>query len=182
MSSADMAWYVVHTFSGFEQKARAALEERIRSQNKEHLFGEILVPEEQVIERTKTGKTRQTARRFLPGYILVQMTMDKESWHLVTNTPKVTGFVGAKSNMNPPKVHPAEVEKVRALMQQGTAEPKPKLEFEKGESIRVADGPFANFNGVVDEVRADKGKLIVMVSIFGRATPVELDFTQVQKT
>jgi len=177
----EFAWYVVHTYSGFENKARMALEERIKSLGKQDWFGEILVPEEEVVERTKTGKTRQTKRRFYPGYILVEMVLDNETWHIVKNTPKVTGFVGGNSR-RPPRVPPHEVEKVKGQLVTGTAAPKPQMEFEKGEAVRVVDGPFANFNGVVDEVRPEKGKLRVMVSIFGRATPVELDFMQVQKT
>jgi transcription termination/antitermination protein NusG len=181
VASEEMAWYVVHTYSGFENKARMALEERMKALGKQDWFGEILVPEEEVVERTKTGKTRQTKKRFYPGYILVEMILDNETWHIVKNTPKVTGFVGGSSR-RPPRVPPHEVEKVKAQLVQGHAAPKPKMEFEKGEAVRVTEGPFANFNGVVDEVRPEKGKLRVMVSIFGRATPVELDFLQVQKT
>lgn len=175
-----MDWYVVHTFSGYERKARLALEERIRSLGKQDFFGSILVPEEQVVERTKTGKSRNVSKRFYPGYILVQMQLDNESWHIVKNTPKVTGFVGG-SERKPPRVPPNEVERILGLMSTGAAEAKPRMEFDKGEAIRVVEGPFANFNGVVEEVRPEKGKLIVSVSIFGRATPVELDFSQVQK-
>ena len=177
----EMAWYVVHTYSGFENKARMALEERIKSLGKQDWFGEILVPEEEVVERTKTGKTRQIKKRFYPGYILVEMVLDNETWHVVKNTPKVTGFVGGNSR-RPPRVPLHEVEKVKGQLVSGTAAPKPQMEFEKGEAVRVVEGPFANFNGVVDEVRPEKGKLRVMVSIFGRATPVELDFLQVQKS
>ena len=176
----EMAWYVVHTFSGYEGKAKAALEERIRSLGKEDCFGRILVPEEQVVERTKTGKMRNTSRRFFPGYMLVQMHLDNETWHIVKDTPKVTGFVGG-SNKRPPQVPPIEVERILGQMEEGAVEAKPMMTFEKGEEIRVVDGPFANFNGVVDEVRPEKSKIRVMVSIFGRATPVELDFIQVQK-
>jgi transcriptional antiterminator NusG len=181
MTPENFAWYVVHTYSGYENKARAALEERIRSLGKQEYFGEILVPEEQVVERTSTGKSRQTSKRFYPGYILVNMLLDNETWHIVKNTPKVTGFVGG-NDRKPPKVPKHEVDKILGMMEQGAAEVKPKMEFEKGETVRVVEGPFANFNGLVDEVRPDKGKLRVMVSIFGRATPVELDFMQVQKT
>jgi transcriptional antiterminator NusG len=177
----DLDWYVVHVFSGYENKARAALEERIRSLGKQDSFGEILVPEEEVVERTKTGATRQRKKRFYPGYILVQMDLDSETWHIVKNTPKVTGFVGGNGR-TPPKVPPHEVAKVKGKLASGTAAVKPKMEFEKGETVHVIEGPFANFNGVVDEVRPEKGKLRVMVSIFGRATPVELDFMQVKKT
>ena len=177
----NLAWYVVHTYSGFENKARMALEERIKTLGKQDYFGEILVPEEEVVERTKTGKTRNTKKRFYPGYILVEMELDNETWHIVKDTPKVTGFVGGNSR-NPPKIPLHEVEKVKGQLVKGSAVIKPKMEFEKGEAVRVTEGPFANFNGVVDEVRPEKGKLRVMVSIFGRATPVELDFLQVQKS
>lgn len=181
MADSDFAWYVVHTFSGFEQKARAALEERIKQFGRQEDFGQILVPEEQVTERTKTGKMRNTARRFFPGYILVQMNLTNETWHVVKDTPKITGFVGG-TNKNPPKISEVEVKRILGQMEQGTVQAKPKLTFEKGEAIRVVEGPFANFNGTVDEVRPEKGRLRVMVSIFGRATPVDLEFTQVQKT
>jgi transcriptional antiterminator NusG len=178
--TSEMAWYVVHTFSGFERKAKLALEERIKSFGKQDSFGRILVPEEQVVERTKTGRTRSTARRFYPGYILVEMDLNNETWHIVTDTPKVTGFVGG-NNRTPPRVPPQEVARVLGQMEQGSVQPKPKMTFDKGESVRVVEGPFANFTGIVDEVRPEKSKLRVMVSIFGRATPVELDFMQVQK-
>ena len=177
----SMAWYIVNTFSGYENKARLALEERIRSLGKEDDFGQILVPEEQVVERTKTGKTRNVSKRFFPGYIIVEMHLDNETWHLVTNTPKVTGFVGGDTR-NPPRVPQYEVDRILGQMEEGAEKPKPKMEFDKGDQVRVVEGPFANFNGVVDEVRPEKGKLLVMVSIFGRATPVELDFLHVQKT
>jgi len=175
-----MDWYVVNTFSGFENKAKLALLERIESLGLEDDFGEILVPEEQVVERTVTGKTRQRKKRFYPGYILVQMHLDNQTWHVVNNIPKVSGFVGG-SNRAPPKVPLFEVEKILGLMQEGAAEVKPRLEFEKGEAVLITEGHFANFNGVVDEVRPEQGKLRVLISIFGRATPVELEFTQVQK-
>ena len=180
--SEEMAWYVVHTYSGFENKAKLALEERIRSLGLEDLFGEILVPEEQVVERTKMGKTRNVSRRFFPGYMLVQMAMDNRGYHAVRNTPKVTGFVGGSQTRSPPRMPEHEVRRILGQIEQGTAVPKPKLSFERGEAVRVVEGPFANFNGTVDEVRPEKGKLRVMVSIFGRPTPVELDFMQVQKT
>ncbi|MCP4872302.1 MAG: transcription termination/antitermination protein NusG [Proteobacteria bacterium] len=176
-----MDWYVVHTYSGYENKAKAALLERIKSLGKQEYFGEILVPEEEVQERTSTGKIRQAKKRFYPGYMLAQMELDNETWHIVKNTPKVTGFVGGNSR-KPPKVPPHEVEKVKGQLTKGGVAPKPKMEFSKGEAVRVVEGPFANFNGVVDEVRPEKGKLRVMVSIFGRSTPVELDYIQVQKS
>lgn len=177
----DLDWYVVHVFSGYENKARMALEERIKSLGKADFFGEILVPEEEVTERTSAGVTRTRKKRFYPGYILVQMNLTPETWHVVKDTPKVTGFVGGNGRQ-PPKVPPHELAKIRGKLASGTAAVKPKMEFEKGETIQVVEGPFANFNGVVDEVRPEKGKLRVMVSIFGRATPVELDFMQVKKS
>lgn len=177
----DLDWYVVHVFSGYENKARMALEERISSLGYSDSFGEILVPEEEVVERTKTGATRNRKKRFYPGYILVQMDLNNETWHVVKDTPKVTGFVGGNGK-KPPRVPPQEVAKVKGKLATGTTAAKPKMEFEKGETVHVIEGPFANFNGVVDEVRPEKGKLRVMVSIFGRATPVELDFMQVKKT
>lgn len=175
-----MGWYVVHTYSGYENKAKLALMERMKTLDYEEYFGSILVPEEQVVERTKTGKTRNVSKRFYPGYMLVQMDLTNETWHVVKDTPKVTGFVGG-NNRKPSQVPPREVQRILGLISKETVEAKPKIHFDKGESIRVVDGPFANFNGVVDEVRPDKGKLRVLVSIFGRSTPVELDYIQVQK-
>jgi transcriptional antiterminator NusG len=175
-----MGWYVVHTYSGYENKAKLALTERMKTLDYEEYFGSILVPEEQVVERTKTGKTRNVSKRFYPGYMLVQMDLTNETWHVVKDTPKVTGFVGG-NNRKPSQVPPHEVERILGLISKEAVETKPKIHFDKGENIRVVDGPFANFNGVVDEVRPDKGKLRVLVSIFGRSTPVELDYIQVQK-
>ena len=175
-----MAWYVVHTYSGYEQKARLALEDRIKSKDMGDSFGRVLVPEEQVVERTKTGKTRNVSKRFFPGYILVEMDLNNETWHVVKDTPKVTGFVGGNTR-KPSQVPPHEVARILGQMSQGAVETKPKITFSKGEQIRVVDGPFVNFNGVVDEVRPEKSTLRVMVSIFGRATPVELGYMQVEK-
>ncbi len=174
------AWYVVHTYSGYENKAKFALEERIKSLGRDGWFGEILVPQEQVIE-VRDGKKRTATRKFFPGYMLVQMEYNNETYHIVKNTPKVTGFVGGGKNQ-PPQVPDEEVARITNQVAEGTERPKPLLEFEKGEQLRVVDGPFAGFAGMVDEVRPEKGKLRVMVSIFGRSTPVELDFTQVEKT
>ncbi len=173
-----MAWYVVHTHSGYEQKAKAALEERIRSLRMEEYFGEILVPTESVVEMVR-GVKRTTTRKFFPGYVLVQMELNNETWHVVKNTPKVTGFVGHSKNPRP--ISEQEVARITNQMSEGAVKPKPKIDFEKGESVRVIDGPFSNFNGVVEEVRPEKGKLRVLVSIFGRSTPVELDYGQVEK-
>lgn len=171
-------WYVVHTYSGYEQKAKKALEERIRQHNVEHLFEEVLVPQENVVE-VKKGVKRTTKRQFFPGYILVRMELNETTWHIVKGTPKVTGFVGG--SMNPPTVPDEEVARITSQIEEGTLKPKPKVEFEKGENVRVVSGPFSTFTGIVDEVHEGKGKLRVMVSIFGRSTPIELDFTQVEK-
>lgn len=177
-ASADMAWYVVHTYSGYEHKAKLALEDRIRSLKKEPFFGEVIVPEENVIELVK-GQKRTTKRRFFPGYILVRMVLTDETWHIVKNTPKITGFVGDK--IRPVPVPESEVQKMTSRIAEGQAKPRPRISFSEGESVRVVDGPFSNFSGVVEEVNMDKGKVKVMVSIFGRSTPVELDFIQVEK-
>ncbi len=171
-------WYVVHTYSGYEQKARKALEERIRQHNVEHMFDGVLVPQENVVE-VKKGVKRTTKRQFFPGYMLVRMELNETTWHIVKGTPKVTGFVGG--SMSPPVVPDEEVARITSQIEEGTLKPKPKVEFEKGESVRVISGPFSTFTGLVDEVHEGKGKLKVMVSIFGRSTPIELDFTQVEK-
>jgi transcriptional antiterminator NusG len=171
-------WYVVHTFSGYEGKVKAALEERIRSQGKAERFGEILVPVEKVMELVK-GKKKTSSRKFFPGYILVQMELDDETWHVVKETPKVTGFVGGTTN--PAPVSDEEVRAITQQMEEGAVKPKPRVLFSVGESVKVVDGPFVDFNGIVEEVRPDKGKLRVLISIFGRATPVELDFVQVER-
>jgi transcriptional antiterminator NusG len=171
-------WYVVHTFSGYEHKARAALEERIKTLGKKELFGEILVPAEKVVELVR-GKKRTASRKFFPGYILVQMELNDETWHIVKGTPKVTGFVGGGTE--PPSVSEEEVKEITQQMEEGAIKPKPRVLFSVGESVKVVDGPFADFNGVVEEVRPDKGKLRVLISIFGRATPVELEVVQVER-
>ena len=183
MTAADeRAWYVVHTYSGYEHKVKTALEERIRSLGKPDLFGEILVPSEKVVELVK-GKKKTSSRKFFPGYILVNMEMNLETWHLVKGTAKVTGFVGnAKTPNEVPAVSDAEVQRLTTQISEGSLKPKPKVQFEEGDQVRVTDGPFSNFNGTVEEVKPDKGKVRVLVSIFGRATPVELDFMQVEKT
>lgn len=174
----EKKWYVVHTYSGYENKVKAALEERIKSLDKEDLFGDILIPSETVLEMKKGVKTT-SMRKFYPGYILVNMVLNDETWHIVKNTSRVTGFVGGAKN--PPAVPSEEVSRITRQMEEGAQRPKPKIRFDKGESIRVIDGPFSNFNGIVEEAREDKGKVKVMISVFGRATPVELDFTQVEK-
>jgi transcriptional antiterminator NusG len=174
----EKKWYVVHTYSGYENKVRLALLQRIREHGMQDSFEEVLVPTENVIEMKK-GEKRTSTRKFFPGYILVKMTMNDKTWHLVKSTPKVTGFVG--SARNPPAISDQEVSRITSRMTEGVLKPKPKVRFEEGESVRVIDGPFANFNGIVEEVKPEKGKLRVLVSIFGRATPVELDFVQVEK-
>jgi transcriptional antiterminator NusG len=203
-------WYVVHTYSGFEHKVKAVLEERVRAgqarlpaeisslevkpnkTDKEQRrleearrelravesIGEVLVPAEKVVELVK-GQKRTSSRKFFPGYILVNMDLNDETWHIIKGTPKVTGFVGGATN--PPPVSEAEVREITQQMAEGAVKPKPKVLFESGESVKVIDGPFQDFSGVVEEVKPDKGKLRVLISIFGRATPVELDFVQVEK-
>ncbi len=172
-------WYVVHTYSGYENRVKAALEEKIKALGKEDKIGEILVPSEKVVEMVR-GVKRTGSRKFFPGYILVEMELTDETWHLVKSIPKVTGFVGGRKS--PSVLSDEDVKKITRQMEEGAVRPKPKILFEKGENVRVVDGPFTNFTGIVDEVKPDKGKLRVLVSIFGRPTPVELDFVQVEKT
>jgi transcriptional antiterminator NusG len=174
----DKKWYVVHTLSGFEHRAKAALAERIKLLGKKELFGEILVPTEKVVELVK-GKKKTSSRKFFPGYILVQMVLNEETWHIVKGTPKITGFVGGSTN--PPSLSDKEVQEITQQMEEGALKPKPRVLFSVGESVKVIDGPFIDFNGVVEEVRPDRGKLRVLISIFGRATPVELEFVQVER-
>ncbi len=171
-------WYVVHTYSGYEHKAKLALEERIRSLKMESFFEEILVPSETVVEIRK-GQKKTTNRKFFPSYILVKMDLSDETWHVVRGTPKITGFVG--NSTNPPAVTEEEVRKITQKIDEGQMKPKMKIIFDKGDSVRVIEGPFNTFNGIVDDVNPDKGRLKVLVSIFGRSTPVELEFTQVEK-
>ncbi len=170
-------WYVVHTYSGYENRVKAALEERIKALHKEEYFGEILVPTEKVVEMVK-GQKRTSSRRFFPGYILVNMELNDETWHIVRSIPKVTGFVGGTK---PTPISEEEVKKITQQVEERAVKPRPKVMFEKGEHVRVVEGPFINFNGVVEEVKPEKGKVKVLVSIFGRPTPVELDFIQVEK-
>ncbi|MCR4287506.1 MAG: transcription termination/antitermination protein NusG [Deltaproteobacteria bacterium] len=172
-------WYVVHTYSGYENRVKSTLEEKIKTSGKEGLFGEILVPTEKVVDMVK-GVKRTTSRKFFPGYILINMELNDETWHMVKNTPKVTGFVGGQEA--PPAVSDEEVRKIARQMEEGAVRPKPKVLFSRGENIRVIDGPFTNFAGIVEEVKPDKGKLKILVSIFSRATSVELEFGQVEKT
>lgn len=177
----EKRWYVVHTYSGFENKAKKSLEEKVRMEGLTEQFGEILIPMEQVVEMVK-GEKKTSKRKFFPGYILVQMEMNDRTRHLVQNTPKVTGFVGATAKETPPAISDQEVQRLTTQISEGTLKPKPKVQFEDGDTVRVIDGPFSNFNGSVEEVNPEKGRVKVLVSIFGRATPVELDFMQVEKT
>ena len=170
-------WYGVHTYSGFENKVRLSLLDRIKNFKLEDDFGDVLIPSETVVE-LKKGEKRTSSRKFFPGYILVNMELNDETWHIVKETSKVTGFVGGN---NPVAIPDEEVTKITRRMEEGAEKPRPKVLFEVGETVRVTDGPFLNFSGVVEDVKPDKGKLRVMVSIFGRATPVELEFMQVEK-
>lgn len=175
----SMRWYGVHTYSGYENKVKLSLEERIRSLGFEEHFEEILIPAETVVEMRK-GERKTSTRKFFPGYILVKMDLNDETWHVVTGTSKVTGFVGG--GQKPPVIPEHEVKKITDRMEEGVEKPKPKVLFDVGETVRVVDGPFLNFTGVVEDVRPERGTLKVMVSIFGRGTPVELEFIQVEKT
>jgi transcriptional antiterminator NusG len=174
-----MRWYVVHAYSGFEKSVQRTLLDRIQRANMQDKFGQILVPTEEVVEM-KSGQKAISERRFFPGYILVQMDMTDETWHLVKSTPKVTGFIGG-SAMRPTPISDKEVENILHQVQEGVEKPRPKFSFQPGEMVRIKDGPFADFNGTVEDVNFEKSKLRVNVSIFGRLTPVELDFGQVEK-
>ncbi|MFZ5797677.1 MAG: transcription termination/antitermination protein NusG [Desulfobulbaceae bacterium] len=171
-------WYIVHTHTGFEDKVKEALQERIRSAGQQDLFGDILVPTEQVVEMVK-GSRKTSSRKFFPGYILVNMELNDTTWHTVHDTPRVTGFVG--DNLNPQPLSEKDALKIIGRIEEGATTPKPKVIFESGDLVRVVEGPFANFQGVIDEVYPDKGRVKVMVSIFGRSTPVELEYIQVSK-
>lgn len=175
-----LRWYVVHAYSNFENKVKTSLEERIKLKGLQDKFGKIMVPTEEVVEM-KEGQKRRSERKFFPGYVLVQMEMDDDTWHLVKSTPKVTGFVGGTAT-RPAPISEKEVQAILDQMREGVEKPKPKILFEIGETVRVIDGPFTDFNGNVEEVNYDKSKLRVSVMIFGRATPVELGFGQVEKT
>jgi len=175
-----LRWYVVHAYSGFEQQVKRSLHERIRRFTLEDKFGEILVPMEEVIEM-REGQKRRSERKFFPGYVLVQMEMDDQTWHLVKDVPKVMGFIGGTSD-KPAPISDAEAEAILQRIRDGVDKPKPKVLFEPGEVVRVIDGPFNDFNGVVEEVNYEKNRLLVAVQIFGRSTPVELEFGQVEKS
>lgn len=175
---AKLPWYAVHAYSGFEERAKTALEERVRQNGMETLFGNIVIPQETVVELVK-GKKKTSKRKFFPGYMMIQMQLNDDTWHLVSETPKITGFVGGTRNPTP--LLQSEVDTIITQMQAGAGTTRSKVHFEHGDQIKVVDGPFADFNGTVEEVKPDKGKLRVLISIFGRNTPVELDFVQVEK-
>lgn len=174
----ELKWYIVHAYSGFEDMVKKNLEERIEGLGQKEYFGKILVPTEQVVELRK-GQKKTSAMKLYPGYILVQMVLNKETWHTVNNTAKVTGFIGGE--VKPTPISDEEAEEIVRQMEEGVSRPKPRYSFEEGDEVRVVDGPFTNFQGVVDEVKPDKEKLRVLITIFGRPTPVELDFIQVNK-
>jgi transcriptional antiterminator NusG len=176
--SSDLKWYIVHTYSGFEERVSTTLRQRADALGMGEKFGEVRIPTETIVEM-KGGKKRETQRKFFPGYILVQMEMSDPAWHVVKNTPKVTGFVG--TGKKPTPLTQEEVDQILDQVSSAKEKPKPKYLFEKGEPVKIIDGPFNNFSGVVEEVNLDRNTLKVMVTIFGRQTPVELDFFQVQK-
>ena len=176
----ELRWYVVHAYSGMEKAVERNILERIARVGMEAKFGRILVPTEEVVE-IKNGQKKTTERKFFPGYVLVEMIMDDDSWHLVKHTNKVTGFVGGAKN-RPAPISQADVQKIVSQMQEGTEKPRHKVEFMPGEFVRVKEGPFTDFNGTVEEANYEKNKVRVSVTIFGRATPVELEFSQVEKT
>ena len=175
-----MRWYVVHVYSGFEMQVQKALQERLESAGFEDRFGEILVPTEEVVEMRGDGRQRKSERKFFPGYVLVQMDMADETWHLVKDCPKVMGFIGGTPE-RPAPITDKEAEAIQERMRAGVDSPRPKVLFEPGEVVRVTDGPFNDFNGVVQEVDYEKSRLRVAVLIFGRETPVDLEFGQVEK-
>jgi len=174
-----LRWYIVHAYSNFEHKVKQSLKERIKLAGLEHKFGEILVPTEEVVEM-KEGAKRRSERKFFPGYVLVQMEMDDETWHLVKEVPKVLGFIGGSSD-RPAPISQKEADQILQRVQEGADKPRPKVLFEPGEVVRVIDGPFNDFSGVVEKVNYEKSRLQVAVQILGRSTPVELDFGQVEK-
>ena len=175
---ATKEWYIVHTYSGFEKKVSESLQQRVQAYGLQDEIGEVLIPTEDVVEM-RAGKKTVSSKRFFPGYILVEMIMTDNAWHVVKNTPKVTGFVGAGSKPIP--LTREEVDQILNQVTEAAEKPKPKYSFDRGDQVRINEGPFTSFNGVVDDVNIDRNTLKVMVTIFGRATPVELDFLQVEK-
>lgn len=174
----NMKWFIVYVRTGHEQKAKEQLEQRIKSEGMQQNFGHVLVPTENVVEVAK-GKRKTGTRKFFPGYMLVQMVMNENNWHFVKSTPRIVGFVGG--SVNPPPINESEVVKITSQVEQRASRPVPRMTFEEGENVRVVEGPFMNFTGIVEEVKPEKAKLKVLVSIFGRSTPVELEFVQVEK-
>jgi len=172
-------WYVVHAYSGYENQVKRSLEERIKRAEMEDYFGEILIPTEEVVEM-RAGQKRRSDRKFFPGYVLVEMEMTDETWHLVKDVPKVMGFIGGTAD-RPAPISQKEADAILNRVQEGVDQPRPKVLFEPGQMVRVVDGPFNDFNGVVEEVNYEKSRLRVAVLIFGRSTPVELEFHQVEK-
>ena len=183
MGERTLKWYVVHTFSGYEKKAKKSLQQRVKTEHLEEFFGdlekEILIPTEEVVEYQKGGEKKTSERKFFPGYMLIRMDLTDQTWQLVKSTPKITEFVG--NSMKPAPVPDHQVRQITQQAEEGVQRTKARIEYEVGEEVRVNDGPFMNFNGTIEEVKPDKGKIRVMVSIFGRLTPVELDFSQVEK-
>ncbi|WP_371187070.1 transcription termination/antitermination protein NusG [Thalassotalea maritima] len=175
-----LRWYVVQAFSGYEARVQKTLLEHIKIHSMEDKFGQVLVPTEEVVEM-RAGQKRKSARKFFPGYVLVEMAMDEEAWHLVKSVPRVLGFIGGTSD-RPMPITKQEADRILQRLDESTDAPRPKTMFEAGEVVRVIDGPFADFNGVVEEMDYEKNRLKVSVSIFGRSTPVELEFSQVEKT
>ena len=180
-------WYVVHTNTGFEDRVKSYIEDRALIEGFEDQIEEVLVPTETIVEPLKGGKQKISVRKFFPGYILVKMELNERSWHFIRNIPKVIGFVGGKvrdGGIDPdsvPDVNEEEVQKIKSQIEEGTLKPKPKISFEKGETVKVIEGPFSNFSGVIEEVRPEKARVQVLVTIFGRTTPIELDFNHVEK-
>ena len=171
-------WYVIHTYSGYETKVKESIEERAKSSGMQEKISRVLIPTEEVVE-LRQGKKRTTSRKFFPGYVLIEMEMSDDTWHLVKTTPKVTGFIGGKEKPTP--LSEEEVGIILKQIETGIAVPKSKVQFQKGDNVRISDGPFLGFVGIVDEVDSERGKVKVMVSIFGRSTPVELDFLQLER-
>lgn len=174
-----LRWYVIHAYSGFENQVKRSLEERVKRAGLEHMFGQVLVPTEEVVEM-REGQKRKSDRKFFPGYVLVQMDMTDETWHLVKEVPRVMGFIGGTAE-RPAPITEKEAQAILDRVQEGAEKPRPKILFEPGEIVRIIEGPFNDFNGVVEEVDYEKNRLRVAVTIFGRSTPVELEFGQVEK-